>query len=232
MISTIGIISFRFGSAHWHNFEFGKSPFLTDFFRLSLSRNQDSEGGKLVDCYINGFGRNHSCASFPSSCSRPLCLLGGSEALVCTRIFVASHSKNAQAQREFLSAAFEYPSNPGDVGTWPFVDAPHAYAKIFGVDSQNYDPSLAHAESFGTSDSQPVAPREEDAAVATPDENATNIYLAADEIVAAANPIDDVALPAVPPSENIALPAVPPTENIALPAVPPTESIALPSTSY
>ena len=53
---------------------------------------------------------------------------------------------------------------------------------------------------------QPVATREEDAAVATPTENAATPSFAADEIVAATNPIDDVAslLPTVPPTENIA----------------------------
>ena len=57
-----------------------------------------------------------------------------------------------------------------------------------------------------SSDSQPVATHEEDAAVATPIENAATPSLAANEIVAAANPIDDVAslLPAVSPTENIA----------------------------
>ena len=57
-----------------------------------------------------------------------------------------------------------------------------------------------------SSDSQPVATREEDAVVATPIENAATPSFAADEIVAAVNPIDDVAslLPAVPPTENIA----------------------------
>ena len=55
-----------------------------------------------------------------------------------------------------------------------------------------------------SSDSQPVASREEDAAVATPTENTTTTSIAADEIVAAANPIDDIAslLPALPPSWN------------------------------
>ena len=57
--------------------------------------------------------------------------------------------------------------------------------------------------------------REEDAAVATPTENATTTSLAEDEIVAAANPTDDIALPTVPHTENIASPAVHPTENIA-----------------
>ena len=103
LISTTGIISSRFGSVHLHNFDFGKSSLSTDFFWLSLSRNQDSEGGNLVDCYVNGFGRNHSCASFSSSCSRPLYLLGRSEALVCTGIFVGLYSKNSQAQRSYLS---------------------------------------------------------------------------------------------------------------------------------
>ena len=69
------IISSWFGSVHWHNFEFGKLPLSTDFFWLLLSSNQDSEGGNLVDCYVNGFGRNHSCVSFLSSCKDPcICL--------------------------------------------------------------------------------------------------------------------------------------------------------------
>ena len=156
LIGTFGTISFQFGSAQSHNFnfEFGNSlSFLADF-RLSFSRNQDSEGDIPVDCRINGFGQNHSCASHPLGCSRPLHLLGGSEAVDSTGIFAALHSKNTQAQRDFHSAAFGYPSypfgifialhlknaqaqrdfrcaafecqsHPPDVGTLPFADAPH-----------------------------------------------------------------------------------------------------------
>jgi hypothetical protein len=52
--------------------------------------------------------------------------------------------------------------------------------------------------------SHDVATCEEDAPAIYPGENSATSNIAADESVAAANPLDDIASPAVPPTENIA----------------------------